>query len=128
MSYRLSIEEHASHVHACATGEMSPENALRFLMEANAACKQRGRHRLLLEFGFTGPSLNGGTIYEIVTARSADAAAFERIGYVDASAERNPEHKRFAETIARNRGVNVRLFRSVAEAQGWLSSPAEEAA
>ena len=129
MSYHLSIEEHPSYVHACATGTMSPENALRFLVDANAACGQRGRRRLLLEFGFTGPSLNGGTIYEIVTARSAHGAAFERIAYVDASAERNPEHKRFAETIARNRGVNVRLFRSVAEAREWLkrARPSEAA-
>jgi hypothetical protein len=27
----------------------------------------------------------------------------------------------FAETVARNRGVNVRLFQSVAAAEEWLS-------
>jgi hypothetical protein len=30
---------------------------------------------------------------------------------------------RFAETVAVNRGVNVRLFESVATAERWLSEP-----
>jgi len=128
MSYHLSIEEHPAYVHARATGDMTPENALRFLVEANGACTARGKRRLLLEFAFTGPSLNGGSIYDIVSARSSHAAVFERIAYVDVSGERNSEHKRFAETIARNRGVNVRLFPSLEEARQWLGSPANEAA
>ena len=128
MPYELSVDEQASYVHTRGTGEFSPENALRFLVESNAACRQRGKRWLLLEFGFTGPSLNGGAIYEIITARSAHGAVFERIAYVDASAERDLEHMRFAETIARNRGVNVRLFRNLDEARQWLSHPAGEAA
>ena len=125
MPYHLSIEEHPGYVHARASGEMSAENALRFLVEANAACRQRGGRSLLLEFGFSGPSLDGGAIYEIITARSAHATAFERIAYVDASTERDKAHMQFAETIARNRGVNVRLFRGVEEARQWLHSPTE---
>src|SRR5262245_34702930 len=105
MSYQLSIEEHPAYVHARGTGEMTPDNALRFLVESNGAARARGKRMLLLEFGFSGPSLNGGAIYDIITARSSHATAFERIAYVDLSAERNAEHKRFAETIARNRGV-----------------------
>ena len=128
MSYHLSIEEHPAYVHARATGDMTPENALRFLVESNGACTARGKRRLLLEFGFTGPSLNGGSIYDIVSARSSHGAVFERIAYVDVSSERNSEHKRFAETIARNRGVNVRLFPSLEEARQWLSSAANDAA
>src|SRR6185295_2351805 len=124
MSYHLFIEEHPAYVHARATGDMTPENALRFLVEANGACTARGKRRLLLEFGFTGPSLNGGSIYDIITARSSHAAVFERIAYVDVSSERYSEHKRFAETIARNRGVNVRLFSSLEEARQWLGSAA----
>ena len=128
MSYHLFIEEQPAYVHARATGDMTPENALRFLVEANGACTARGKRRLLLEFGFTGPSLNGGSIYDIITARSSHAAVFERIAYVDVSGERNPENKRFAETIARNRGVNVRLFPSLDEARQWLGSAANDAA
>ena len=122
MSYHLSIQEYPAYVHARATGEMTPENALRFLVEANGACTARGKRRLLLEFGFTGPSLDGGSIYDIVSTRSSHAAVFERIAYVDASSERNAEHKRFAETIARNRGVNVRMFPSLEEARQWLGT------
>jgi hypothetical protein len=122
MSYQLSIEEHPAYLHTRASGPMTPENALRFLVESNGAAAARGKRRLLLEFGFSGPGLNGGSIYDIVTARSGHAAAFERIAYVDLSAERDAEHKRFAETIARNRGVNVRLFRSVEEGRQWLAS------
>jgi hypothetical protein len=127
MSYQLSIEEHSGYVHTRGSGDMTPENALRFLVESSGAAKARGKRMLLLEFGFTGPSLNGGAIYDIITARSSHASAFERIAYVDVSSERNAEHKRFAETLARNRGVNVRLFPSVEEGRQWLASPADAA-
>lgn len=46
------------------------------------------------------------------------------IGEHNASnALRFPEKMKFAETVAMNRGVNVRLFHDLETADAWLSAP-----
>jgi hypothetical protein len=119
MSYHLTIEEHPLYLHTAVSGTHSLENARRFLQEAYAACVERGYTDVLLEMNLTGPSLDLGSIFAVVAQRSADAVKLRRVAYVDASS-RDPEKKRFAETVAVNRGVNARLFRDLEEARRWL--------
>jgi hypothetical protein len=63
------------------------------------------------------------SLFGVVAERASQGQQLRRIAYVDASAERSLEHKVFAETVARNRGVNVRFFQSVDEAQAWMQAP-----
>ena len=44
----------------------------------------------------------------------------ERVAYVDANPEHTLDAAEFAELAAKNQGVNVRLFRSLGEAERWL--------
>jgi hypothetical protein len=67
---------------------------------------------------FDGPSLAPSSIFDVVSERSADGLKLRKIAYVDAS--RTSDKARFAETVAMNRGVNVRLFETIADAQKWL--------
>lgn len=120
MSYLLTITEHPSFLHAKVTGTNNAENALRFLEEAYAACMQRGQSAVLLEMDLSGPSLESASIFRVIAQRSADGAKLRKIAYVDKS-ERGPEKVKFAETVAINRGVNVRLFPDVESATRWLS-------
>jgi hypothetical protein len=69
-----------------------------------------------------GPSLDSGRIFEVIRSRTADATKLRRIAYVDLS-PRDEERMRFAETVAVNRGANVRLFRDVESAKEWIASP-----
>ncbi len=121
--YRLVVTERPAWVHATGTGDNVPENVHRFLREAYGACVAAGRDCLLLELGFTGESLPMGSIFAIVSERSADGAKLRRIAYVDGRLENDPEKARFAETVAVNRAVNVRLFHDVGEAERWLARP-----
>ena len=75
---------------------------------------------MLLELNLAGPSLDSSSIFEVVSKRAAVAAKLRKIAYVDTS-ERDPDKMKFAETVALNRGVNVRLFRDVDAARQWLS-------
>jgi hypothetical protein len=77
---------------------------------------------LLLEMSLSGSSLPMAKIFDVIAEGSRRGQKLERIAYVDASAERDPARMRFAETVAVNRGVNVRLFRSLDEAERWLCS------
>ena len=121
VGYRLAIEEHAGYVHARATGPRTPENARRFLKEAGEACLRAGKPSLLLEMGFSGPSLDRGAIFSVISGRAPDGLKLRRIAYLDAGAP-DPGGPAFATTVASNRGVNVRLFGDVASARAWLDA------
>ena len=121
--YRLVVTERPGWLHATGSGDNVPRNVHRFLREAYAACVAHGRDCLLLELAFTGESLPTGAIFSIVSERSTDGAKLRRIAYVDDRFADDPEKARFAETVALNRAVNVRLFRGVGEAERWLAQP-----
>jgi len=120
MTYRLTIIEKPGYLHATATGEHTAANARRFLTEAHEACMKRGHDAVLLEVNFSGPSLPAHSIFDVISSQSAAAQRLRRIAYVETGQERDPEQMKFAETVARNRGVNVRLFRDLAGAEAWL--------
>jgi len=125
MPYHLTIEEKPSYLYAKVTGTHTPENARRFLVEAHEACVKRNYSTLLLEMSLTGPSLGATSIFNVISERSPDALKFRCIAYVDTS-DRDPKEMKFAETVARNRGVNVRLFRNLADAELWIRGSAIE--
>jgi hypothetical protein len=58
----------------------------------------------------------------VVSQRAPTGATLAKIAYVD-PATSDPAEARFAETVALNRGVNVRLFPDVASAAQWLAFP-----
>lgn len=120
MSYRLTIEERPGYVYAKVVGERTPANALRFLQEAYAACVKSGRDALLLEMALSGPSLNTTHIFNVISERVPAGRGLRKIAYVQTELD-DPAMPYFAETVAVNRGVNVRLFQSVDAAEQWLS-------
>ena len=122
VSYQLTIEERPTYIYARADGELTPANALRFLEEAYAACLRSGRGDLLLDMQLHGPDLNTTNVYEVISQRVAYGSKLRKIAYVPFQrGDRSMAH--FAETVAVNRGVNVRLFESVAAAERWLLEP-----
>jgi hypothetical protein len=119
MPYHLTLEEHPGYLRATVTGSNNPRNALRFLKESYEACVERGQTALLLEMNLSGPAFDFGSIFSVVAERSADGKKLRKIAYVDTS-PRDPKTMKFAETVAINRGVNVRLFQDLAAAQRWM--------
>jgi hypothetical protein len=122
LSFQLTIEEQSTYLHARATGSLTPENALRVLAEVHAACVKLGRSEVLLELALEGPSLDMASIFMVISRSSAEGRMLRRIAYVDTST-RPPEKAKFAETVAVNRGVNVRLFQDLESARQWMSVP-----
>lgn len=120
MAYQFVAEEAPQYLHAIGTGDRTPENLRRFLIDSHNAAMERRKDRLLLDLHFLGPPLNFGHAYAVIADRSPEGVGFERIAYVDANLERASDDAEFAEMTAQNRGVNVRLFRSVKDATRWL--------
>jgi hypothetical protein len=123
MSYRLTVEAHETYVHARLDGTRTPQNLLRYMREAYLACVQHGRSDLLLEMNLANADLDTSAIYRVVLQRAADGAKLRRIAYVETGAV-SAAKSRFAETVAVNRAVNVRLFPTLGEARAWLESEA----
>ena len=118
--YELTIEEQSHYVHARVVGTRTPENAMRFLREAGEACRRLGRDSLLLEMNLAGPSLGAASVFGVISKSAPSGLMLRRVAYVEPPTN-EASRAEFAETIAKNRGVNVRLFRDLAAAQAWLA-------
>jgi hypothetical protein len=120
MSYQLQIVDKPSYLHAIVTGPNTRENVNGYLMELLRACEERQCFNVLIEERLTGRRLETWDVYQIASDSSAHARGFFRaIAYVDVNAA--GDLMKFAETVANNRGVPMRLFNSVTEAEAWLA-------
>jgi hypothetical protein len=120
MPYQITVEQRRTHIHAKVVGERTAENALRFLRESYAACVNSEKSALLIEMCLSGPSLTTTSVFEVISSWVADALKLRKIAYVEALFD-DVAMPAFLETVAVNRGANVRLFRDVGSAESWLS-------
>jgi len=119
MSYQLILDHKPTHLHAIVTGYNSRENVTRYLEEVRGECVARGYSRVLVEERLKGPHLGMLNIYEIAANQSNRSfGTLQMIAYVDVNADR--EAMKFAETVAVNRGIPVRVFWSIADAEKWI--------
>jgi hypothetical protein len=121
MDYHLTIVEHPTYLHGRVTGARTAANALRFLSEMHEESMKRGIPSVLIEVAFSGPSLDAGTIFSVISERSPFGAKLRKIAYVDTT-DPDPRKAEFTETVALNRGVNARLFGSLEAARRWVSN------
>jgi hypothetical protein len=119
MSYKLTLDQKTTYLHAIVTGQNSRTNVTRYLEEVHAECVARSCFRVLIEERLEGPRLEAMDVFEIAANGSSGiSGVFRAIAYVDVNA--SGEMMKFAETVAVNRGIPVRLFASVADAEKWL--------
>ena len=123
MSYTLTITQEADYLHALVTGSNSKENVAAYLEELRRECYARNSFRVLIEERLEGPRLRTMEVYQIVSEAGLSQVRIDAMAYVDVNAE--GDLMKFAETLAVNRGLPVRLFSSVANARKWLSEEAD---
>jgi hypothetical protein len=127
MSYDLKIVEKKDYLHVSVHGINTSETVLEYLSEVRDACLRRGSKKVLIEENLQGPGLGVVGIFEVVTKASTSVwPAILRIAYVDVNPEHDPKTMKFAETVATNRGVNVRVFTGLEDAEQWLVGEREE--
>ncbi len=123
MSYKLTIVEKLAYLHAVVTGVNTKENTVRYIDELFQECIRRGCSRVLIEERLEGPPMGSADVFEITEEGSVQArGCFKAIAFVDV----NPESRSldFVENVAVNRGLPVRVFSSVSEAEEWLRDQA----
>jgi hypothetical protein len=125
MSYNLQFEPRSKYVYVTVTGENSVESVNGYLAEVHAWCRQHKCPNVLIVENLAGPGLGTYSIFELVSRKSAGASqVVGRLAYVDINPEHDPKAMGFAEYVAVNRGIPVRIFATVQEAQNWLESQA----
>jgi hypothetical protein len=122
MAYTLTLRETPIYLHALVTGENNRESVACYLQDIRRECVARGRRRVLVEERLRGARLSTTDVFAVVMAEASRAVGvFEAIAYVDVNA--GGDMMKFAESVALERGIPVRLFGSLAEAEKWLADP-----
>jgi hypothetical protein len=122
MAYHLAVERKPGYLHARVTGDNTPESVLGYLGELQDACRQHHCFTVLIEEDLQGPSLPTLDVFEIVTTQVSAVDRAPRIAFVDRNPAHDTSRMAFAQTVAENRGLTVRVFGTVAEAEAWLES------
>jgi len=121
MSYRFTATLKSGYLHCVVNGENSVENVTRYMSDVYGACIKNHCPNVLMEKNLTGPGLKLMEIYSLVSEGSQKTwPHVKRIAYVDNNPEHSESNTHFGETVARNRGVLVRSFRTVEDAEQWL--------
>lgn len=119
MSYTVALEEKPGFLHAVIGGRNTRENVQGYLQEVMRECLARGCGRVLIEERLDGPRLGSSDVFDIAAEGAMrGATTLAAIAYVDVNAQGSL--MKFAEDVAVNRGVRVRVFGTVAEAERWL--------
>jgi hypothetical protein len=120
MAYKLEIRKKAAFLHAIVTGVNSREAVINYMAELRCECQALGCSRILIEERLEGPRLDVMDVYQIVSEGSLRGlGSFSAIAYVDVNALGDLMH--FAEDTAVNRGLPMRVFQTVREAEAWLA-------
>jgi hypothetical protein len=121
MTYQLKVEQKPSYLHFTATGQNSRDNVVGYMEEVLRECTLRQCFRVLIEERLEGPRLPTLQVFAMVS-KGAERfrGVLKAMAYVDLNADADMMH--FAETVAVNRAIPVKVFPTVAAAERWLSA------
>ncbi|HTT68757.1 MAG TPA: hypothetical protein VMF70_12075 [Gemmatimonadales bacterium] len=123
MAHVLRVEHRGVYLYAAVAGDNTPQDVREYLADVQAACVSSGCPRVLIEENLAGPSLGTMDIFAIAAGGGRKAAtSIAKIAYLDLNPDHEAKGMQFAENVAVNRGLNVRLFTDRREAEAWLSA------
>lgn len=127
MPYQLKVEQKPGYLHFTVTGRNSPDTVASYMQEVIQQVAARRCPRVLIEENLEGPRLGTMEVFTMVTAGAKRYhGMLEALAFVDLNAEGGV--MRFAEDVAVNRGIPVRVFRNVEGAEKWLQAQPHAAA
>jgi hypothetical protein len=119
VAYELKVEQKPGYLHFIVSGRNTTENVTHYMQDVMQECAARRCFRVLIEEHLDGPRLGTMEVFTMVTAGAKRYhGMLEALAFVDMNAEGGV--MRFAEDVAVNRGIPVRVFRTVDGAEKWL--------
>jgi len=121
--FEIEFERRGNYLYALVTGTNSPETVAAYLDRIVEECRRTDCYRVLIEERLEGARLDASDVFAIAAEGSMKAMGLlHALAYVD---EQMGPMADFAETVAVNRGMPVRVFNTVAEADEWLRRQVE---
>jgi hypothetical protein len=118
-TYTLSFDQKPEYLHCIVQGRNTRDNVIRYLQEILRESQARNCRALLIEERLEGPRLGTLDVFDIASHHDKPLIApIGPIAYVDVN--RHGELMAFAEDVAVNRAIPLKVFDTVAEAQDWL--------
>jgi hypothetical protein len=128
MSYLLNVDPRGSYLYISVTGENTYDNIVRYLSEVRDMCIKYECPNVLIVENLVGPSLRTMSIYDLISSVSKQTSEIiQKIAYVDINPAHDLGDMKFAENVAVNRGVPVRVFSTIIAAEQWMASQGNSA-
>jgi hypothetical protein len=120
MNIQLQIEERPGYLLARFTGDGEVADICKKFSLIAERCKDANIHRLLLDW--VGPYEDASVWESYLLGKGAQIFIPYRlkIASVSQSTDLDPQNLGLGELVARNRGVDVRAFTDIKEAEEWL--------
>lgn len=123
MAYTFVTTQAPQYLHFTVEGDNTADTVRGYLNEIAQVCARQGCARVLIEENLRGPSFSMSDVYAVVAEAARKVPpTLRKIAFVDVNPTHRVENMQFAETVAVNRGVNVRRFATVEEAVDWLGT------
>ena len=123
MPCSIVIEDRPTFLYVTVTGDNTPQRLRTCTTEIPQACIKHQKLRVLVVARLSGSELTMLEVYKGVATVSDNAAGLGmRVAYVDEDPSRRADSMLLAEDVAHSRGVALRTFREVQEAERWLVS------
>lgn len=121
MSYKLSFQKEAGYLRVNVIGERTRESVTAIAWDVLRACTEEGNSRVLVDVRQMTGRLNRVDAYDVTVLefpKIQSAGILKMTAIVDLEEYR--DRFRFFETVAINRGFNLRIFGDPDEAVIWL--------
>jgi hypothetical protein len=123
MSFKLSVTDRGGYLFFTITGENSRETVAAYMGEVIAACEKYDCFRILIHEDLSGPRLEAMDVFNLTSEGAMRVLGrFEAVAYVD---EEMGAMADFAESVAVNRGMPIRFFSNLVDAERWIESRIE---
>lgn len=121
MGYNLQVEKRDDYLYFYVTGRDSLEVSKAFWREIIETTIKLRYNRILVDEDMDG-SVPIGDVYEVITSNLVipEVRSF-KFAFVDRRLEQSKENI-FGETVAKNRGIDARVFTDIEEAKQWIRS------
>lgn len=122
MAHKISAQITPSHIHVVVTGDNSERDVLAYMNDVRQLCVQHSCWYVLIEESLSGPGLGITSVFDLASHGAQIAREhFRAVAFVDVNPAHDHEMMKFAETVAVNRGLGLRVFQTVEAAERWLT-------
>ena len=118
MPFTVEAMQDGEYVRTTMTGVLTKEDHLNARAESGGVLQGRGWNRLLVDVTQGDPKMSVVDDFEFTGDHTQRLPVGIRIAVVHRAGEE--EHFRFIENVARNRGVDMRMFTAGEAATEWL--------